>query len=80
MPSYEYTCRLCKATVELVQSLDKHQPPKVCPSCNMEHTMVRVNIPTSTKKEEEEKKWVKRSESLPGIEQRDSNYISIHFI
>ncbi len=56
MPSYEYTCRLCKATVELVQSLDKHQPPKVCPSCNMEHTMVRVNIPTSTKKEEEEKK------------------------
>jgi len=56
MPSYEYTCRLCKATVELVQSLNKYQIPEVCPSCTMKHTMVRVNIPTSTKENEGEKK------------------------
>ncbi|MBJ2356309.1 FmdB family zinc ribbon protein [Sphaerochaeta sp. S2] len=47
MPSYEYECQLCKARVELVQSLDKHEPPAVCPSCNMEHTMRRVNKPSS---------------------------------
>jgi predicted nucleic acid-binding Zn ribbon protein len=56
MPSCEYACRLCKATVELVQSLNKHQVPEVGPSCNMKHTMVRVNIPTSTKENEREKK------------------------
>ena len=48
MPSYEYECQLCKARVELVQSLDKHEAPAVCPSCNMEHTMTRVNIPSSS--------------------------------
>ncbi|MBG0767138.1 FmdB family zinc ribbon protein [Sphaerochaeta halotolerans] len=47
MPSYEYECQLCKARVELVQSLDKHEPPAICPSCNMEHTMRRVNKPAS---------------------------------
>ncbi|MGH0053073.1 MAG: FmdB family zinc ribbon protein [Sphaerochaetaceae bacterium] len=47
MPSYEYECQHCKARVELVQSLDKHEPPAVCPSCNMEHTMIRVNRPSS---------------------------------
>lgn len=47
MPSYEYECQLCKARVELVQSLDKHEAPAVCPSCNIEHTMMRVNIPSS---------------------------------
>ncbi|NLZ77378.1 MAG: zinc ribbon domain-containing protein [Spirochaetales bacterium] len=56
MPSYEYRCRLCKATVELVQPIGKRQVPEVCPSCNMKHTLVRVNIPTSTKEDEEEKK------------------------
>ncbi|MDD3928606.1 MAG: zinc ribbon domain-containing protein [Sphaerochaeta sp.] len=48
MPSYEYECQLCKARVELVQSLDKHEAPAICPSCNMEHTMMRVNIPSSS--------------------------------
>jgi putative FmdB family regulatory protein len=48
MPSYEYECQLCKAHVELVQSLDKHEAPAICPSCNMEHTMTRVNIPSSS--------------------------------
>ncbi|MGE4583391.1 MAG: FmdB family zinc ribbon protein [Sphaerochaeta sp.] len=48
MPSYEYECQLCKARVELVQSLDKHEAPAVCPSCNMEHTMMRVNIPSTS--------------------------------
>lgn len=48
MPSYEYECQHCKARVELVQSLDKHEAPAVCPSCNMEHTMTRVNIPSSS--------------------------------
>jgi putative FmdB family regulatory protein len=47
MPSYEYECQLCKARVELVQSLTKHEPPAVCPSCNIEHTMIRVNYPSS---------------------------------
>ncbi len=48
MPSYEYECQLCKAHVELVQSLEKHEAPAVCPSCNMEHTMIRVNRPSSS--------------------------------
>ena len=56
MPSYEYQCQLCKATIELIQSLETHKTPEVCPSCNMEHTMIRVNIPTSTKEEEDEQK------------------------
>jgi hypothetical protein len=34
--------------VELVQSLDKHEAPAICPSCNMKHTMTRVNIPSSS--------------------------------
>ncbi len=55
MPSYEYECQLCKARVELVQSLDKHEAPAVCPSCNMEHTMMRVNIPSSSIPEQESK-------------------------
>ncbi len=54
MPSYEYECQLCKARVELVQSLDKHEPPAVCPSCNMEHTMIRVNKPSSLHGAQEE--------------------------
>lgn len=56
MPSYEYECQLCKARVELVQSLDKHDPPAVCPSCNMEHTMTRVNIPSSSIPVQEQEK------------------------
>jgi putative FmdB family regulatory protein len=52
MPSYEYECQLCKAKVELVQSLDKHDAPDVCPSCNMEHTMIRINIPSSSQPKE----------------------------
>ncbi|MFA5447921.1 MAG: FmdB family zinc ribbon protein [Sphaerochaeta sp.] len=47
MPSYEYECRLCKAKIELIQSVDKHETPQVCPSCNMEHTLTRINIPSS---------------------------------
>ena len=53
MPSYEYECQLCKARVELVQSLDKHEPPAVCPACNMEHTMRRVNKLSSFHGEED---------------------------
>ena len=53
MPSYEYECQLCKARVELVQSLAKHEPPAVCPSCNIEHTMIRVNLPSSPDPAEE---------------------------
>ncbi len=55
MPSYEYTCRLCKATIELVQSVGKHQVPEVCPSCNMKHTMVRSEYPVSTKERREKR-------------------------
>ncbi|MCK9548892.1 MAG: zinc ribbon domain-containing protein [Sphaerochaeta sp.] len=54
MPSYEYECQLCKARIELVQSLDKHDVPEVCPSCNMEHTMTRVNIPSSNAAKEQD--------------------------
>ena len=42
MPSYEYECQLCHARIELVQSLENHEVPAVCPSCNLEHTMKRV--------------------------------------
>lgn len=56
MPSYEYACRSCKATVESVRSHNKHQVPRVGSFCNMKHAMVRVNIPTSTKEREGEKK------------------------
>lgn len=42
MPSYEYECQNCHAHVELVQSLENHQPPAECPSCSIQHTMVRI--------------------------------------
>ncbi len=42
MPSYEYECQLCHARIELVQSVENHEVPAVCPSCNLEHTMKRV--------------------------------------
>lgn len=42
MPSYEYECLSCHAHVELVQSIENHQPPAMCPSCSIQHTMVRV--------------------------------------
>ena len=55
MPSYEYECQNCHAHVELVQSIEKHQPPAECPSCSMQHTMVRVfNLQGSTSEAESE--------------------------
>ena len=42
MPSYEYECQNCHAHVELVQSVENHQPPAKCPFCSMQHTMVRM--------------------------------------
>ncbi len=57
MPSYEYECQSCHAHVELVQSIEKHQPPAMCPSCSMQHTMVRVfNQQGSTSEAESEEK------------------------
>lgn len=56
MPSYEYECQNCHAHVELVQSIEKHQAPAMCPSCSMQHTMVRVfNLQASTSEAEPEK-------------------------
>ena len=57
MPSYEYECQNCHAHVELVQSIEKHQVPAKCPSCSMQHTMVRVfnqQVNTSESKIESE--------------------------
>ncbi len=56
MPSYEYECQNCHAHVELVQSIENHLPPAKCPSCSMQHTMVRVfNLQGSTSEAEPEK-------------------------
>ena len=56
MPSYEYECQNCHAHVELVQSVENHQPPAKCPFCSMQHTMVRVfNQQGSTSDSESEK-------------------------
>lgn len=56
MPSYEYECQNCHAHVELVQSIENHQPPAKCPSCSIQHTMVRVfNLQGTTSEAESEK-------------------------
>ena len=60
MPNYEYECQNCHVHVELVQSIEKQKPPAMCPSCSMQHTMVRVltlqgsSSEASSKKKDEE--------------------------
>lgn len=59
MPSYQYECQNCHAHVELVQSVEKHEPPAACPSCSMQHTMVRVFNPLGSNAEEDQEKLSK---------------------
>ncbi len=60
MPSYEYECQHCHAHIELVQSIENHPTPATCPSCGIQHTMVRVfnqtesNLEAKAEKIEEE--------------------------
>jgi len=56
MPSYEYECQNCHAQIELVQSIENHPTPAMCPSCSMQHTMVRVfNLQGNTSEGESKK-------------------------
>ncbi len=53
MPVYEYRCRECKKTFEVVQTITKHDPKSIrCPKCegrNVERHWSSVFVETSKK-------------------------------